>query len=202
MWIIMKKLKDKISLQLELNWQYSHWRRIFEILMVWRDVISFYECDPILFLFFATGYWRDPHYPLDNSSTRDIPKQDISVDWPDSPTEVAGVTQGETHAEEAALPGRLLAETILLHIFLDLKPVVGTEVNVVWAHGLGSRLPDVLKAGDVNTMRQTRECCWPCKDWTLCVPSVSCSDSSWLAVRSAEGAPAWCLLGLSRLCRW
>ena len=66
MWIIMKKLKDKISLQWELNWQYSHWRRIFEIIMVWRDVISFYECDPILFLFFATGYWRDPHYPLDN----------------------------------------------------------------------------------------------------------------------------------------
>ena len=54
------------------------------------------------------------------SSTRDIPKLDTSVDWPDSPTEVAGVTQGETDAEEAALPGRLLAETILLHIFLDL----------------------------------------------------------------------------------
>ena len=78
---------------------------------------------------------------------------------PDSSSEIARVAERETDAEEAALPGDLLTETLLLHIFLDLKPVVGTEVNVVWAHGLGSRLPDVLKAGDVNTMRQTRECC-------------------------------------------
>ena len=56
---------------------------------------------------------------------------------PDSSGEVAGIAERETDTEEAALPGDLLTEALLLHIFLHFKPVVGTEVNVLWAHGLG-----------------------------------------------------------------
>ena len=175
--------------------------------MVWRDVISFYECDPILFLFFATGYWRDPHYPLDNMFYQGYSKTryKCGLTW-QSYWDSRGNTGGDTRRGSSTSRRPARRNPPAPHLSWPQTSCWDRSQCCLgsWTWISSSRRPESRRCeyNERPDQDQISECCWPCKDWTLCVPSVSCSGSSWLAVRSAEGAPAWCLLGLSRLCRW
>ena len=69
---------------------------------------------------------------MTNQQLRNIP--DVQHFRPDSSGEIARVAKGKTDAEETTLPGEMFTEPLLVYIFLHLKPVVGTEINVFWAH--------------------------------------------------------------------